>query len=1317
MPTKALVNAVYPNAEPSLSISSISDHGLLLWTHDNPQKPVGQSHEIQFSHWDGTNWSTPAGVTNDNRLDGAPQVAWTSDSQAVAVWQRLDDVLPPDATLDVTTTQKIEIATATYDANAQAWSPPALLTTNGELDMTPSLARNGAGNVLAVWRNNAAGLLGGDANNPDKIQTAFYNGTWTAPATAVDNIEGLVDLAAAYGNGQATLAYTQFVTPTSSITPTLQLFTAQWDGLNWSTPTQLTDDEVQHSDPQVVYNASAQPLLAWIAGTQLRLRNLATGTVASLELPAEIGIVDEFHVVQDQSGNLSAVFTAQGNRRDLFLSTFDQVHNLWGKPIQLTDDRAAETYPAPALDSNNRLLAAYTSTAIESATRTTTDVETGQVITYTIPVDGQTDLVTLAHTFGNNLTLSNDAITLSEASPAPGDTVVVSATVKNSGDYALDNVAVAFYDGDPSAGGALLTTSTHAQPLASGFTATLTLDYVVPATGGSRVIHAVADPANAIAESDENDNSASLRAFGPDLTIEDIRVDHWGGSDVGLVALVRNIGTTTAPTSTLSYYRDSITGTLAVTDTIPSLGVGEAISLTTPWNYGALDSVEYALVASTNRNASDFDETNLTNNQLDVTLSVLPDLAVSPLYFWTQQTLDGRIAFTGTVYNFGSTPAQDATVGVYAGETLATATAIFTQTIGSLAPGNATIIEGTWDTPKSGEDLYLWVNAQGQMSEQTQNNNLASSTSGFLMTVAPSERQVLPTGSATYVIDLCALGSYKEPVALTLSGLPQGATATISLESVPLPGSANIVVTTSDVPVGVYLLELQAVGGNVTQTRTLILEVTTRPMGPNEYTVSLSTQGSGSVTITPEKAKYVEGEVVTLTALPEAGWRFANWSGGISGETNPYSLQVTGDVQIVANFVEEVAPPNEYALTINTAGSGSVAVSPNKATYAEGETVTLTATPNAGWQFAGWSGDISGETNPYTVTVTNDTTVVATFTRVMSDPEEADEFTLTVNTIGSGSVTVSPNRATYAEGETATLTAVPNAGWRFSGWSGDVAGSSNPQAVEITRNTTAVATFVREEVETPERDDYTLTISAVGSGSVAVEPNKATYAKGDIVTLTATPNAGWRFAEWGGNLSGTANPYQLEITGDTAVVATFTRDETQVPKPNEYALTVNTIGSGSVGVAPDKAAYTSGETVTLTAVPNSGWRFAGWSGDISGTENPYSLQLSADSTVVATFVRDVGEQQKYALTVEIVGNGAVERSPDKPLYAANETVTLTALPDSNWGFVGWGGNLLAGIDLRSNTIQLSMTQSRTLVVTFSESDVSPERTYLPLLFR
>jgi uncharacterized repeat protein (TIGR02543 family) len=95
-----------------------------------------------------------------------------------------------------------------------------------------------------------------------------------------------------------------------------------------------------------------------------------------------------------------------------------------------------------------------------------------------------------------------------------------------------------------------------------------------------------------------------------------------------------------------------------------------------------------------------------------------------------------------------------------------------------------------------------------------------------------------------------------------------------------------------------------------------------------ELTLSVSTDGSGSVTKNPNQATYPYGAVVQLTAVANSGWVFSSWTGSLSGTTNPASITMTGNKSVTAHFTT-----NQYTLTITTDGSGSVTKNPDQATY------------------------------------------------------------------------------------------------------------------------------------------------------------------------------------------------------------------------------------------------------------------------------------------------------------------------------------------------------------------------------------------------
>ncbi|RMH46372.1 MAG: hypothetical protein D6694_03645, partial [Gammaproteobacteria bacterium] len=382
-------------------------------------------------------------------------------------------------------------------------------------------------------------------------------------------------------------------------------------------------------------------------------------------------------------------------------------------------------YPAPGLDSTGRLLMGYAVTAVSSITQTTTISGTGQVVTFTVPTEGQTDLMTLSHTFDRNLTLAG--LSVSDDHPAPGGSVVISAALQNNGDWALDGAAVSFYDGDPNTGGTLIGTTGVSGTLAAGYTATLTTTFTVPSNGGAGRLYAVADPADAIPEVDETDNTASLAAFGPDLALTGAGVDYWGGSQVGLQAVVQNVGATPAPMATLAYYQGSITGTLLVTQTIPALAAGETVTLTTPWDAAALAEGSYTLAAAANPNQADFAETFTANNHAVLPLAIRPDLLLSPYDLTTTPLTATTTLITATLYNVGSATATNVVVNFYDNWTLDGSALLFTQTVASLAPGEAVRLTGQAAGPLTC-GVYVQANPDRSLAEVNYANNLAAVT-------------------------------------------------------------------------------------------------------------------------------------------------------------------------------------------------------------------------------------------------------------------------------------------------------------------------------------------------------------------------------------------------------------------------------------------------------------------------------------------------------------------------------------------------------------------------------------------------------------
>src|SRR5262249_20741763 len=185
----------------------------------------------------------------------------------------------------------------------------------------------------------------------------------------------------------------------------------------------------------------------------------------------------------------------------------------------------------------------------------------------------------------------------------------------------------------------------------------------------------------------------------------------------------------------------------------------------------------------------------------------------------------------------------------------------------------------------------------------------------------------------------------------------------------------------------------------------------------------------------------------------------------------------------------------------------------------------------------------------------------------------------------------------------------------------DASGSTNPLTLNMDANKTVTANFVGYPLN--------VTISPAGSGTVTKNPDQPTYAPGTQVTLTA--GGSFPFAGWSGDSTGTTN--RLTVTMDAAknMTASF------------QAYTVTTIvvpaGTGTLSRSPNQALYPPGP-MTITATPISGYAFGNWSGDATGSNNPFTLNLDGNKTVTGNFVLPTPGCGNWTL----VPNGSQPRS-------------------------------------------------------------------------
>jgi len=151
-----------------------------------------------------------------------------------------------------------------------------------------------------------------------------------------------------------------------------------------------------------------------------------------------------------------------------------------------------------------------------------------------------------------------------------------------------------------------------------------------------------------------------------------------------------------------------------------------------------------------------------------------------------------------------------------------------------------------------------------------------------------------------------------------------------------------------------------------------------------------------------------------------------------------------------SNYKVTLSFTSQYSLTISAGTGGTTDPAAGIYTYNSGASVSVKATPNSGYEFSGWSGDASGTTNPITITMDSDKSIIANFIR---------QYKLTISSGTGGTTDPAPGTYTYDSGASVSVKANPSSGYQFSGWSGDASGTTNPISITVNADKSITASF------------------------------------------------------------------------------------------------------------------------------------------------------------------------------------------------------------------------------------------------------------------
>ena len=403
------------------------------------------------------------------------------------------------------------------------------------------------------------------------------------------------------------------------------------------------------------------------------------------------------------------------------------------------------------------------------------------------------------------------------------------------------------------------------------------------------------------------------------------------------------------------------------------------------------------------------------------------------------------------------------------------------------------------------------------------------------------------------------------------------------------------------------------------------------------YTLSTSVTGSGTVILNPTGGSYSPGTMVTCTANPQTGWVFSNWTGDLTGTTNPQTITMSANKSITAVFTQ-----TSNIITASAGSGGSISPS-GAVSVPYGSSRTFTITPTTGYQVASVlvDGASVGAVTTYTFTnVIAAHTISASFSQIM--------YTLTTSVTGRGGIGLNPAGGVYPAGTVVTCSLIFEPGWGFTNWDGDLHGANNPETITMNSNKSITAVFIA--------NNLTLTATAGPGGTINPSGDIIVPATSDK-TFTITPNAGYQIASVLVDYVsvGAVSTYTFtNILYSHTISATFSQ-----------ATSIITASAGPGGsISPSgSVSVPNGSNQTFLMTPNTGYQVASVlvDGASVGAVTTYTFtNVNAAHTISATF-----SIRTFTITATAGTGGVISPSGAVTVnYGASQTFTIT--PNSGY---------------------------------------------------
>jgi hypothetical protein len=233
---------------------------------------------------------------------------------------------------------------------------------------------------------------------------------------------------------------------------------------------------------------------------------------------------------------------------------------------------------------------------------------------------------------------------------------------------------------------------------------------------------------------------------------------------------------------------------------------------------------------------------------------------------------------------------------------------------------------------------------------------------------------------------------------------------------------------------------------------------------------------------------------------------------------------------------------------------------------------------------------------------------------------------------------------------------------------------------------------------------YSLTTSSTEGGEVDTPGEGISVHEANTpVDLVAVNETHYHFVEWTGGDGAignvTAAETNITMNDSYSITANFELEE------GWYSLTISSTEGGSVTPTEGIHIYEDGEEVGLVAVPDEGYQFLRWTGDVNTIGNftaaSTTIAMNASYSITANFESPHPEPKALLMISSTRGGSVTTPHEGTHLYPLGTEVSLVAEPDEGGQFLRWTGDVDTIADVNAATTTITMDNSYSIIANFS----------------